>query len=684
MRRFIFLTAIVIILAAVGSPAIAEVGYSLSADAIPTSILADGKSYSQIIMTVTTANGQPAPDGTEIRIASTAGTVTPVAYTSGGRASAILTSTSSPEIAEVTASIDGISASVQVEFISAADDASFGPKIIRMQGGSLAYSVERDTILASDGVTLEYRGLTITAANIQVCERLDLIKGQGNAKISRGDIAVEADAFVYDMRTDRCRTLKVDASNITMLRTDSLRVISISPASESSQQDFKPLEANATKTWIISRKLTLFPGEKIQFTKASVYAGDTRVLSLPHYFYNYDRKSPLLNQVRYTTYEGLIVDMPMYYRVTDSDSGALKLRYAGEGNGYGGYNQPRKGMSLALDQAYSFGEKGEGQFFVDALDSEERSFELKHHQEFGTAKSGGRADLTVRFQPVSAFAKNVFTTYLNAFGAVGKYSYNLSGYMGGSEYPRWNYQNPDDIEYIRQSYSSIRASLRQQRPFLIGGDISVFPNLSIGYGRLGFIPGGTNDPCLYQTLGLNFRSATKGSRTASIGFDGSSDLTMTADGRMGTSLRLGTNYRRSWRNSSANLGYTLNLQSGSVSSQYINSVHTLNGMFSLRSSDKLNCNSFFTYGLDTGRMNLYSFANYRAGKNLRVRADYSFYRYTYKANDQNMSFDTSYLKAGIYRAIGPYEIGLAWSPEGKSFGRRDGKRLWLEVGMSGF
>ena len=42
-----------------------------------------------------------------------------------------------------------------------------------------------------------------------------------------------------------------------------------------------------------------------------------------------------MDQIRYTKYEGLVADIPMYYSVTDSGTGALKLRYAQRGSEYG-------------------------------------------------------------------------------------------------------------------------------------------------------------------------------------------------------------------------------------------------------------------------------------------------------------------------------------------------------------
>lgn len=679
------LALIAVLLAASTAAMSADARYMLSADAIPTTIAADGKSYSQIAITVTDPiAGRPAPDGTEVRVTTTAGTVTTAAYTTGGRATAILTSTSSSGVAVVTASISGVSASTQVEFASDAGDDSLGTKIVRISGGSLAYSVERDVVLGSDQVSIEYRGVTITAASVQVNESLGTIKAQGGVEVVHSNGAICGDALVCDLRDDRCRMLSTDGGNrVASFKLSDIKPATYVPVNGPAPADFMPLEASATKTWIVARKLSIFPNERIQFTHASIYMGDTHVLNLPHYLYNYNDRGSLFKQVRYTSYEGLVVDMPVYYSVTDAESGALKLRYSGKGDSYGGYYRPREGMSLALDQAYSIGERSDGRLFVDAISSPERSFELMHHQEFGGIGNIGRLDLSASLQPLSQYARNVYTGSLNLTGSLGRYDYNLSGFIGGSKIPVWDPSATAEQSYWSQNDGSIKTTFRTRRSYPLGG-LSWSPNLTVGYGRLGIGVGVSNDPALYQSLGMNFYSKSYGGRKISLTFDGSSDLTTANDGRTGAGIRTSANLRRSWTGGSASLSYTLALTAGSVSNTFAISKHTLGGMFFLGSGAKWNCYSYFGYGLDTGRMNLSTSATMQVTNTWKLRSNYSLYRYSYDISGKNYASSMSYLKLGMYRPLGPYEIGLAWSPNGEEFGPTGGRQIWLEVGLSGF
>jgi hypothetical protein len=670
-------------LAVLGSAA-AQDRFVLSADAVPACITADGKSYSQIAITVTNVDGTPAPDGTVVQVSTTAGNVTTTAYAGGGRATAILTSTTSPEVAIVNCSAGGTSASTQVEFSSLPGGGTLGPKIIRMEGKSLAYSVDRDVVLASDGVYIEYNGLEVQASSAQISEPMGTIRAQGEVKIRSGDQELTADALAYDLRTDRCRLLTagvvLTGPANSLFKSDKLRK---SDASALGSNEFAPLTADSTKSWIIAKKLAVFPRDRIQFTHASLYLGNTRVVNVPYYVYDYNNRNALMDQIRYTQYEGFVADIPMYYRVTDSGSGALKLRYAQKGSDYGGYSHPRKGPSLGIEQTYSMGDRGEGRVFLDAVSDNGRSLELTHHHEFGTMWNKGRADLSLRYQPNASFAKGVYSAYVNASLSGGKYDYYLTGFVGGSKVPVWDPMDPANMEYTDRADSSVRATIRPKRGFS-AGSISFSPNLSLGYGRVGVGTSLVTQDCAYQSTGLDLSVPAIGNRTMSLSFNGATELTATSDGRMGESFRVGTNLRRSWRGGSASLGYTLNLRSGPAVSMFSNSIHTINGNLYAGLGTRWNCNAYFGYGLDTGRLNLYSSAMYQIAPRWKLRADYSLYRYKYSSGTTQITSGMSYLKTGIYYPIGPYEVGLAWSPSGKDYWSNSSRKVWVEVGMAGF
>ena len=113
----------------------------VSVDVNSSYIPADGKSFTQVLVTALDTSGGPVPDGTEIRLTTSAGDVSPVVYTTGGRAVGVLTSSTCPQSATINAICNGVSSSVQVEYTESAggDEESRSDSSISMVGVSIEY-----------------------------------------------------------------------------------------------------------------------------------------------------------------------------------------------------------------------------------------------------------------------------------------------------------------------------------------------------------------------------------------------------------------------------------------------------------------------------------------------------------------------------------------------------------------
>jgi len=685
MRKHLVLAFIITILGLTALRAVAG-GYAISIEATPSSIPADGKSYSQLLITVTDPSGKPTPDSLEVRLASTGGTITPIAYTGGGRATGILTSATTPQVAMITASVAGMSASTDVQFVSLAEVISAAPKIVRMSAKSIAYSVERDVALGKENVRAEYRGLIIKATNIQVSEAMGVLRAQGKVHVQQGDKTVDADAFCCDLRTDHCRVLTSgDTPSVSTFDTGKLQAICKSTTPVDMSQ-FTPLDASGTSSWIISRRLAIFPNDKIQFFRASIYVGDAHVINMPYYAYSYQNRESILQQVRYTSRDGLVVDLPLYYQMSDSGSGAFKLRYVGA-NSNGGYFSSQKGVGLGFEQAYSSSDKNDGRLSIDSIFDSQRTFALSQRMDFGSFDRNARIDFGLRFQPTSDFAKNIYNSTLNVNGGLGNYDYTISGYYGGSEMRQWDYMTMTPLGYAGQSDGSIRAVIHPRQYFANPSPIRFTPSLTLGYGRLASTNPATGmnlNPSAYQSLGMGVNTKPIGSSKLNLGFDGSSAFSVAENGSSGADLRTSANLRTNWGGGSASVSYTLNLSNGPISTLYSTSKEMLSGTVSLISGGRWSCNAFAGYGLDTGQFNLSSMGSCRLFGKYSIRSIYSLYSYKYSFSGYSYKSATSYLKTGIYRALGPYDIGLAWSPDGQDFGLKRGNRVWLEVGAAGF
>ena len=378
--------------------------WTLAVDSQPRRISADGRSTSQITALVSSPQTGPAPDGTEVRFTTTAGSVMPVARTMAGKASAVLTSGTTPNIAQITVWVGGVSSTAEVEFVAGNYQA---PEIMLTVVGELGYSMDMGILVASAS-KLTHAGLTIEAETLEFDERRGQVRAQGGVMISKGDISVSADALWYSPE-DQAGALLIAGRRPQQIpfRADTLAVQAPSPAID--ERAFQAFDASRTRSWIVAERANIWPRERIQFTRAQVSVNGKTVLSLPHYFYDYrgNTLNPISQQLRYTAYEGFVLDVPFYFRFREDSSSGLRLRYAGRGSSYGSFVTPRKGISLGLEQMYS-AKGGGGRMFVDAFASTRRSLEWAHNQ---TLSGGRRVNASVNYQPVSEFSRNALSGY---------------------------------------------------------------------------------------------------------------------------------------------------------------------------------------------------------------------------------------------------------------------------------
>ncbi|MGI6294942.1 MAG: invasin domain 3-containing protein [Armatimonadota bacterium] len=650
----------------------------VSVDANTSHIPADGRSYTQILATVLDETGAPVPDGTEVRLTTTAGDVSPAVYTTAGRAIGVLTSSTAPQSATITALCNGAASSTQVEFIlvSMEDGQSAADGTISMAGGSLAYCVERDTVVASSGVTLEYKSISIEADSMQVIQGAGRVLAQGNVSIRRGETTLNCNECVLDTRSDRVLIRNFDDKAITTLDVAKLKPIAADSSNIDESIFSQSLDVDGS-TWIVSERLTIIPKQKILFFKASVYVRDSKVMTLPYYSYSYKDRQSILQQVRYTSNDGMLIDLPFYCQLSENRASAIKLRYSSGDNESGGYARPRKGPSLGLQHDYLAGRGGYGTFFVDSLGNSNQAYELAHHLEYGSATHSGRADFSSRYQPSSNYARGIHYTTLNVYGSLPKYSYTVLGYYGGSRIK--NSFMPGG--YMDQSNFSFRTVLRANKSIASTPVGSVFPNLTVGYG----VPSGSRSSSLYQSLGLTANRSKRLRGPLSASFAQSAAFTVTADGDTGTEMRFRPSLRTYWMGGSASVGYNLNLRSGLNNTLWSQGRHQIDTNLFFDIGDRLTCSSSFDFGLDSRRMNLFSTASYRAGRLWQIRTNYDLYKYSYNLGPKSLTYSTSYFRIGVFRPVGLYEVGLVWSPDGQQYGAiNQGKHLWLELSAAGF
>jgi len=664
--RFVSLLALSASLAAgVAGPGRAQ--WTILLDAQPRRIAADGRSSSQVTALVSTGGGAPAPDGTEVRFTTTAGSIVPVARTAAGRAVAVLTAGSSPNIAQVTAIAGAASAVTEVEFVAGDYQP---PSIVLRVEGEVGYSVDQGVLIAS-GAVLHHGDLRIAADAIEFDERRGQVRAQGNVEISRGDVSVHADALWYSPEESAGALLIYGRQPRTVpFRSDLLTLQSPQPAAD--LRSFEPFRVERGRSWIRAGAATVWPRERIQFSRAEVLVNGRTVLALPHYFYDYRGTplNPISQQLRYTQFEGLVVDMPYFFQFGRTRSAAVRLRYAGRGSSYGGFASPRQGFSLGLEQIYDLGGGG-GRFFVDSFPSADRSLEWTHSQTFG---GGRRLGASLRYQPRSDYLKNALSGSASFSVPMPGWDLSLGAYGSSSES-----RLPGAGQRSRSTLTS-RLDARTRPKPVPGTGLSWRASGAVVRGPVG--SGSGLETGFYQSAGVSLTHRPLSLGFASLTLD--AGLEQLAGARSGTSLRGRAVLARSLgKGGDLTVTWDQEFAGGTaLTSAYRRS---LTAALSGGSSDGLSGFAYASWipGQDAASVTAGVTRPLAAG--LRVDASWSFSSAAYRDSFGNQFTSRfSYFRLSLVRPLGLLDIRLTWSPQGRDYGLDRGQKLWLELGGAAF
>ncbi len=665
-KRFAFVPALAAVLTLF---AVQQAGaqWTVTLDAQPRRVSADGRSSSQVTAIVSGTGGAPAPDGTEVRFTTTAGTIVPVARTTAGRAVGVLTAGSTPNIARVTAIAGAASAVTEVEFVAGEQQR---PDVMLRVEGEVGYSVDQGVLIASQAV-LFHGELRIAADAIEFDERRGQVRAQGNVEVSRGDITVHADALWYSPEeTAGALLIYGRQPHAVPFRSDLLTLQAPQPAPDLRQ--FEPFRVERGRSWIRADAATVWPRERIQFTRAEVLVNGRPVLALPHYFYDYRGTplNPISQQLRYTQFEGLVLDMPYFFQFGQTRSAAVRVRYAGRGSSYGGFATPRQGFSLGLEQIYDL-PGGGGRLFVDSFPTSDRSLEWVHNQTF---TAGRRLGASLRYQPRSDFLKNALAGSASYSMPMPGWDLALAAY-GSSSQPRSAAPAPRG-----QSTLTTRLDARTRPRPVPGTGLSWRASGSVVRGPVGSRAG--LETGFYQSAGVSLTHRPVSLGFASLTLD--AGLEQLTGARSGASLRGRAVLARSLgRGGDVTVSWDQEFAKGTtLTSAYRKSLTaTLTGGL----AGGLQGYAYLSWLPDISATSVTAGASRPLAAGLR--ADLSW---TYSSAEFEDSFGAgfssrfSYLQMSLVRPLGLLDIRLTWSPQGRDYGLNRGQKFWLELGGPAF
>lgn len=386
--RYLSLTLCVILLLTsmfFGAPTRAAVINTIRLSANPSAIYADGRSICSVSAEVRDSSGSLVADGVQVRFSTSLGVIDTSATTVAGVARAMLRSGVQPGQAMVSAVlIDGQAvAQVQVQFLTPGSRMDTDACLTISSDRYLAYASDTQIVDASGGARARHRGLTVEADDIQVDVRRNILKARGKvggARVTRGNNTIAASLLSYDLTTLQGTMIAEDAEgNLAKLKLNAIDLTTspVDQTGNSSSFDFADL--SATPILVKAKSITIRPRHDVQFKKAELYMDGGKTFRLPLYLIPLTAIGPGAGfQYINMTSQGVKVDIPLYYSLSPTGTGAVRLR--NQTGGWSSYSS-LPGWGLDLEQSYATG-SAEGKFTVGQVTRGDWGIDWRHRQEF--------------------------------------------------------------------------------------------------------------------------------------------------------------------------------------------------------------------------------------------------------------------------------------------------------------
>lgn len=683
---------------------------SIQLSANPSSIAADGKSFTTITAEVRDLDGKPAPDGTEIRFTASLGEVEETGIVQTGTARVKLTSSNLPGASTVTATwIDGQAVS-RMNVVFGSVVTINGPEYIDVTASDyLAYSVDHRVLEAIGNVKLRYRTIELEAESVQVdLDKFRITaKGEGRTKpvrlISKTGVT-EASMFTCDLSGSQGLMLSAERGKVQKVGISGAGWELGADQAFYMPQDFDFTDISDSGVLVKANQATIFPNEKIQFHRTNVYVNGKRMLTLPLYVLSLTGYQE--NGEQYVGYStgGITLNLPFYYSLSPRSTGAMLVRH-GLPTGWGQYSQT-PGWFIDLRQKYKTN-TSEGMLTLNQI-TNDWGAQLSHSQRFaGNTNAYVFLDYPLHksLYGVLNLSKSFssFDIGINTSGTSGSSTQILTDGATGLETDRYTTrtrrtsgdiyaqtrskrlakmplsytfaaraeQNSTDTNTVYQSGSHSEEASRLSTQRLDGNlytnPITLKKNVSLrGSGSLGYVFGDPNQSGL-STLG---------------------------NGILDWKISSNNNLQLGYRYASRPMYRYENINPPGVPADY-RRVRDRNGSQSLSASLRVGDgkkwwgNVYAIQGLNYGSTNVFSDFNYRLSSDWRFSARSTMNRFEYPEREVIPNGDGTFTTMTRTKVQSYSDLELAL---GKKFGNREILAVWsqregkimLELGSGGF
>ena len=344
----------------------------------PNVILADGISTATVTAEVRGTSGRTARDGTEVRFYTTAGSITPAAFTSAGVARATLTASSVPQAANISVSVGTSQTVVTVPMVSKLIEASVGGRVLKISGQYVAFSEDKRFIQADQQVKLRYRGVEVECNSAQLDLTQNTLKALGKVQVASDDKTLIGERLWLDLKSFEGYILAVGVKKWF----SAYGLTDLPEKPKMANPDFDLVDLSDSKLMWVGKQANYIVGERVQVQGARAYVGGIKSLRMPFHQANLQGGFGTTEQYVGLGSEGLSVDLPLYVRMTPGSSTAFHLGYGARSGGLGYFSRNR-GLSVDLVQKYGFSGASEGEAVLSNLSSFSKwGFAWNHTQQF--------------------------------------------------------------------------------------------------------------------------------------------------------------------------------------------------------------------------------------------------------------------------------------------------------------
>ncbi len=606
---------------------------------------ADGLTASTVRAELRDTRGAPVADGTRVVFRIEGGQLSlggderrqvVTTTTVGGSATVFATSTT-PGVATIFAELTTGQGKNQttVAFVEEGSSLLGEGGVAHVRGGWVGYALDLALVEARDGAEVEFGSVLVCADDVLQIDVTTMELRATAARVQVGDECLAADELSYNLLAGQGVLRRITDEGVVRRCFDCFTLEEREPETEITGEMLRLFPADAA-AWAVADGVSIYPQEKVVLRGATLYAGERKVLDLPRYWiiampgYSGTTHSGVLGV---SLDGGLAVDFPYFYRVTETQTGAIKLQRGASA----GRVIAREDWSLALEEAYDTG-RSEGSVSLVGLPRSDWGFEWRDQRRLGPRRDGY----------FTAYSPDHESWYFdaNVYQWSGNDRLNMTA---SAQFP------PDE----GASYAAGADWLTSNRPagvwnasYRVGTAVGVRHASGLDEGLVG----------QHQVYGgLDFPRQHLGART-SVRPSLSNLFTWDTSGFQQNSLRGELSLREVFSSDvSGWLSYQGQLTSGDNADGY---EHLVN--LDLRAYHGAQWSSYFTGTYDLTDEELYTFGlvDWYVDADWRVAFAATYYQV------EDSDYDD--FEVTVARRIGPTEVGLRWSEESN--------RIAIEVG----